>query len=68
MCIYLIERLKSNKKLIIKNKEIIKIFSIIILVLRFLKIKGHSVLYKAIKNKTKYKGYYWEKEDVTTIP
>ena len=31
-------------------------------VLEDLKIKGHSALYKAIKNNKSYKGYYWSKE------
>lgn len=64
------EKAKNGKKLIMKNEngEIIKIFNTVTLALEFLKIKGHSALYRAIKNKIKYKGYYWEKEDVTTIP
>lgn len=30
--------------------------------LRFLGVKGHVSLYKACKQKTPYKGYYWKKE------
>lgn len=35
--------------------------------LQFLGLKGHSDLYKSIKNKTIYKGCYWSKESVETI-
>lgn len=31
--------------------------------LEYLNIKGHSALYRAIRNKTKYKNYYWKKKE-----
>jgi len=46
--------------------KLIKRFNTMRLVLDFLNVKGHSALYKAIKNKTEYKSFYWEKEGVTT--
>lgn len=42
------------------NNEIIKIFNTKKLALEFLKLNSHSGLNKAIKNYTKYKGYYWK--------
>lgn len=35
--------------------------------MKFLNIKGHSNLDKAIKNKRIYKGYYWSEKAVETI-
>ena len=43
-----------------EKHELIKIFNTKQLALKFLKLKGHISLDKAIKNKTMYKGYYWE--------
>lgn len=43
------------------NFEIIRKFNNCEEVLDFLGLKGHMTLNKSIKNKTKYKGYYWKK-------
>lgn len=43
--------------------KIIKVFNSISCVLEYLRIKGHASLYKAIKNGTVYKEYYWRKEE-----
>ncbi|MEM4994812.1 NUMOD3 domain-containing DNA-binding protein [Priestia sp. SB1] len=41
--------------------EVIKVFNTVQLALEHLNIKGHSGLYRAIKNKSLYRGYYWNK-------
>jgi hypothetical protein len=43
-----------------ENWNIIKIFNTKTLALEFLNIKNHSSLNQAIKEKKKYKGYYWK--------
>lgn len=54
-----------------ENKNLIKEFTTMTLTLEYLNVKGHVSLYKAIKNKTIYKGFYWSREkvweNVTTI-
>lgn len=51
-----------------KHTHLIKEHHSITCAMEYLKIKGHSALYKAIKNNKKYKGYYWSKEkSATTI-
>ena len=44
-----------------KNFNLVKTFNTVGLALKFLNLKGHSQLNKAIKNKTLYKGFYWSK-------
>lgn len=41
--------------------QCLRVFACVQAVLSFLKLKGHTGLDKAIKNNTKYKGYFWEK-------
>ena len=41
--------------------NIVKTFISVRLVLEYLGIKGHVGLQKAVQNKSKYHGYYWEK-------
>lgn len=41
--------------------ELVNTFNTVGCALSYLNIKGHSALYKAIRNKTLYKGYYWSK-------
>jgi len=54
-----------------ENKKLIREFTTVTVTLEFLNIKGHTALYRAIKNKRMYKGYYWSREEkwegVTTI-
>lgn len=42
--------------------NIIKIFNTKQLALEFLGLKGHNGLNKAIREKTKYKNFYWEQK------
>ena len=42
--------------------KLIKRFNTIDLALKYLDLKGHSGLMKAIKNGQKYKGYYWSRQ------
>ena len=49
-----------------KNWELIREFPSITATLKYLGIKGHTQLYKAFRNKTLYKNYYWSKEHVET--
>jgi hypothetical protein len=42
--------------------NIIREFNTTLEALKFLGVKGHVSLYKACKQKTPYKGYYWKKE------
>lgn len=60
------EKAKNGKKIYMydDNMNLIKEFNTVSLALDFLGLKGHSGLYKAIKNKTKYKNYYWFKVKV----
>ena len=53
----------NGKKVAMYDEEynLIRIFNAKTAVLSFLGLKGHTQLDKAIKNKTLYKGYYWEK-------
>lgn len=44
-----------------EHTKLIRTFNTMTLALEFLKLKGHSSLYKAIKSNKKYKGYYWSK-------
>lgn len=59
------EKAKNGKKVCMCNDDwnVIKIFNTKQMVLEFLQIKGHSGLNNAIKNKRKYKGYYWKMFD-----
>lgn len=59
------EKAKNGKQVCMcdDNWSIIKIFNTKQMVLEFLNIKGHSSLNNAIKNKRKYKGYYWKMFD-----
>lgn len=41
--------------------QLVEEYNTVRMVLEDLDIKGHSNLYKAIKNGTKYKGFYWSK-------
>ena len=50
-----------------KDGELLNKFDTLAETLKFLGLKGHSDLYKSIKNKTLYKGYYWSKKSVETI-
>ena len=45
-----------------KNYNLVKIFNAKTAVLDFLKMKGHTGLDKAIKEKSLYKGFYWSVE------
>lgn len=51
-----------------ENGQVYKVFNTKQEVLKFLSLKGHSGLNKAIKNSSLYKGYYWKELDksVTT--
>lgn len=53
----------QGKKIFMYNKNNIleKEFDSIRQALNYLGLIGHAALYKAIKNKTLYKGYYWKK-------
>lgn len=42
------------------NNKLIKIFPTKLLVLKYLRLKGHTGLDNAIKNGTKYHNYYWK--------
>lgn len=44
------------------NWNLLYTFNTVGLALEFLEVNGHSTLYKRIKTKTIYKGYYWSKE------
>ena len=44
------------------KKELIKVFNTVGMALEFLGITSHSALYKACRNGTVYRGYYWKKE------
>lgn len=57
-------KLYNNIYMYDDNMNLIKEFNTVSLALDFLGLKGHSGLYKAIKNKTKYKNYYWFKVKV----
>lgn len=59
------EKAKNGKQVCMCDDDwnVIKIFNTKRMVLEFLNIKGHSSLNQAIKNKTKYKGYYWKMFD-----
>lgn len=56
------EKAKNGKQVCMcdDNWNIIKIFNTKQLALEYLGIKGHSSLNDAIKNKRKYKNYYWK--------
>lgn len=56
------EKAKNGKYVLMydENHNLIKEFNTKQLVLEFLNVKGHAALNKAIKNKTLYKGHYWE--------
>jgi hypothetical protein len=56
------EKAKNGKQICMcdENWNIIKIFNTKTLALEFLNIKNHSSLNQAIKEKKKYKGYYWK--------
>lgn len=56
------EKAKNGKHIFMydSNHILIKKFNTKRLALQFLKVKGHSSLDNAIKNKTLYKNYYWE--------
>ena len=45
-----------------KNYNLVKIFNAKTAVLDFLKMKGHTGLDRAIKEKSLYKGFYWSVE------
>ena len=45
----------------LNSQILIKEFNSVSCVLEFLNLKGHKGLYKAIKNNTIYKNYYWSK-------
>lgn len=45
------------------NGNILKEFISVRVALNYLGVRGHVSLYRAIKNKTLYKGHYWKKED-----
>ena len=56
--------LNGKKVYMFQDKEhliLIKEFNSVNCVLEFLNLKGHEGLYKAIKNNTIYKNYYWSK-------
>lgn len=64
------EKAKNGKQVYMydENKCLIKEFNTVNLALEFLNLKGHSGLYKALKEGTLYKGYYWSKsQGVETI-
>lgn len=42
-----------------ENFNLVKVFNTVGLALKFLNLKGHSGLHKAIRNKKLYHGYYW---------
>lgn len=44
-------------------KILVNIFNTVQCALKYLKIKGHTALDRAIKNKKEYKNYYWSKEN-----
>ena len=54
----------NGKKVYMYDKDfnLIKVFNAKTAALEFLKLKGHTGLDKAIKEKTLYKGYYWSVE------
>lgn len=56
------EKAKNGKQVCMcdNNWNIIKIFNTKKMALEFLNIKGHSGLNDAIKNKRKYRNYYWK--------
>lgn len=58
----------NGKKIAMYDKDhnLIKVFNAKTAVLNFLGLKGHTQLDKAIKEKTLYKGYYWENYSVET--
>lgn len=58
------EKAKNGKQIIMYDEEynIIKIFNTKQLALEFLGLKGHNGLNKAIREKTKYKNFYWEQK------
>lgn len=59
------EKALNGKKVYMFQDEehliLIKEFNSVSCVLEFLNLKGHKGLYKAIKNNTIYKNYYWSK-------
>ena len=59
------EKALNGKKVYMFQDEehliLIKEFNSVNCVLEFLNLKGHEGLYKAIKNNTIYKNYYWSK-------
>lgn len=57
------EKAKNGKKVFMLDDEgsVVKEFNTVTMALKFLGISGHTALYRAIKNHTKYKNYYWSK-------
>lgn len=56
------EKAKNGKHILMYDQDynLLKEFNTKRMVLEYLNISGHSTLDKAIKNKTLYKGCYWE--------
>ena len=54
----------NGKKIYMYDKDynLEKIFNTMTLALRYLGLKGHNQLYRAIMNETWYKGHFWRKE------
>ncbi len=49
-----------------ENKNLVRTFQTVGKAKEFLNVVGHASLYKACKNNTMYKGYYWEKNSRKT--